>query len=173
MGVGGYGHSRRLGAVRVGSGAGRVVRQWWRNKTGVELQPMKPANPKIGVWTCEQGGTAEVFQTVKRGRHFYTKCECCGLNQGTGAGRQQRIFNEAKFIDRAAIAIPSGVTVGGGNVIDQPAKGQERIALDFDPTEPAPQSEAESEPTKAGAGFKRFLPGVLFIAAAGVGLWMN
>lgn len=134
---------------------------------------MKTVNPKIGVWKCERGGIAEVFQTTKRGRHFYTRCDCCGLNQGTGAGRQQQIFDEAQFIDRAAIAIPSGVTVGGAKVIDLPPPEPEKIALDFDPTEPPAPSETKSEPEQTGAGFKRFLPGVLFIAAAGVGLWMS
>lgn len=133
---------------------------------------MKQTNPKIGHWTCEQGGDAEVFQTVKRGRHFYTKCECCGLNQGTGAARQQRIFDGAQFIDRAAIAIPSGVTIAGGKVIDQPAQEPEKVALDFDPTEPA-EGEVVSERPPVEANFKRFLPGILFVAAAGVGLWMN
>lgn len=132
---------------------------------------MKTTNPKIGVWKCERGGEAEVFQTVKRGRHFYTKCDCCGLNQGTGAGRQQQIFDQAQFFDRAAIVIPSGVTASGAKVIEQKPE-PEKIAHDFDPSQPAPEDE-KSEAVAPSGGIKRFIPGLAFLAAAGVGLWMS
>lgn len=133
---------------------------------------MKSANPKIGVWKCERGGVAEVFQTVKRGRHFYTKCDCCGLNQGTGVGRQQQIFDEAEFFDRAAIVIPSGVTAGGAKVIESSPVEPEKIADDFDPSRPVPEEE-KSAPVEQGGGIKRFIPGLVFLTAAGVGLWMS
>ncbi len=137
---------------------------------------MSDKNQKIGTWTCEQGGDAEVFQTVKRGRHFYTRCECCGLNQGTGVKRQQRIFDEAKFLDKSAVFIPSGVSASGGVVIEQePVKKSGAPVLDFDPNEKAPEEIVQSAPVQPAdkPGFARFLPGVILLAAAGVGLWMN
>lgn len=132
---------------------------------------MRAVNQKIGVWTCERGGVADVFQTVKRGRHFYTKCECCGLNQGTGAGRQQQIYDEAQFIDSAAIVIPSGVVAGGAKVIEQKPEPEKIEDEDFDPSEPV-QGETKQKAVASGGGFRRFLPGVILLAAAGVGAWM-
>ncbi len=133
---------------------------------------MKTQNQKIGTWECERGGAADVFQTVKRGRHFYTKCECCGLNQGTGAGRQQQIFDEAQFIDKTAVVIPSGVTAGGARVIESaPEPKKIESVSDFDPAQPL-----ESEPKAVATSDRsmvRMMPGVLFLLAAGVGLWMS
>ena len=131
---------------------------------------MKTVNQKIGTWECERGGLADVFQTVKRGRHFYTKCECCGLNQGTGAGRQQQIFDEAQFIDKTSVVIPSGVTVGGARVIES-APEPKKIELDFDPAQPV-ESESKAVQVKERS-IVRFVPAIAFLAAAGVGLWMS
>lgn len=128
-------------------------------------------NEVLGHWTCEQGGRAEVMQTKKRGRHFYTRCDCCGLNQGTGQKRQQRIFDEAEFSDRAALVIPSNVEVG--NVIpDKSEPVPKPEPADFDPTEPEPESEP-SGVTSGAVGFKKFIPGAVLLLAAGVGVWMN
>lgn len=143
---------------------------------------MSGRNPKIGTWKCERGGAADVFQTVKKGRHFYTHCECCGLNQGTGSRRQQQIFNEAQFIDKTSVVIPSGVSMSesseSSKVIEhepvRPAleKIPNAAAADFDPKE-IPADEPKPSDKKI-AGIARFLPGLaLFALAAGAGLWMN
>lgn len=142
---------------------------------------MSGKNPKIGTWTCERGGNADVFQTIKKGRHFYTHCECCGLNQGTGSRRQQQIFNEAQFIDKTAVVIPSGVSMSeSAKVIEhEPAKpALEKITsdelADFDPKEIPADEPAQKPADKKPGGFARLLPGLaLFAVAAGAGLWMN
>ena len=69
----------------------------------------KEPNQVIGYWTCQEGGKAEVFQTKKRGRHFYTRCTCCGFQQGTGANRQQKIYDEAEFLSGVTVVKPSNV----------------------------------------------------------------
>jgi hypothetical protein len=136
-------------------------------------------NQKIGTWKCERSGVADVFQTVKRGRHFYTRCDCCGLNQGTGSARQQQIFNEAQFIDKSAVVIPSGVSMAA-KVIEhepvkpEPAKLEDKRPgnADFNPKE-MPADEPVKAPADKKPGFMRFLPGVILLAAAGVGVWMS
>lgn len=135
-------------------------------------------NILLGHVKCSQGGRAEVRQTSKRGRHFYTRCDCCGLNQGTGAARQQHIYDNAEFIAGVTIVKPSNVdetsdAVGDSKRIEavqeserEPAPKREAVG-DFDPTA------SESEPEKSEPrGLVRFLPGVILLAAAGVGAWM-
>jgi hypothetical protein len=134
-------------------------------------------NQKIASWVCERGGQADVYQTVKRGRHFYTRCDCCGLNQGTGAARQQQIFDEAVFLDRSAVAVPSGVSAAGAKVVEQePVKKPAAESVnpgpgaDFDPSAIVESGEQEQEKPRSAL---RFLPAVALLVAAGAGLWMN
>lgn len=141
----------------------------------------KPINEKIGTWVCGGGGVADVYQTKKQGKHFYTRCDCCGLVQGTGKALQQRIYDTAKFIDKSAIAVPSGVDIGAfldaevGQEFKQteaPVNNdkQQSEAVDFDPTEIE-----ESEPVRReGVGFfKKIVPFFVVAAAVGVGAWMG
>lgn len=141
---------------------------------------MKPRNEKLGTWTCDAGGVADVFQTKKLGKHFYTHCDCCGLNQGTGTARQQKIFDEAEFINKATVVVPSNVNVGKIGVVstvppelEKPAdKNSGAPAKDFDPSEPVPQSvgqQEESKPFPTG----KFIAGIAFMLAAGAGIWLN
>lgn len=138
---------------------------------------MKPKNEKLGTWKCSAGGTADVFQTKKLGRHFYTHCACCGLNQGTGAARQQKIFDEAVFINPSAVLVPSNVKVG--NVVssvppelEKPESvKQSAPAQDFNPNEPVEQV-AQSAPAQPFPTGKLFA-GVVLLLAAGAGAWMN
>lgn len=137
----------------------------------------KPINEKIGVWPCRGGGLADVYQTKKQGKHFYTRCDCCGLNQGTGKALQQHIYDTARFIDKSSIAVPSGVDIGAfldaevGQEIKQPETPvnkdkQQSEAVDFDPAEIE-----ESEPVRReGVGFfKKIAPFFVVAAAVAVG----
>ncbi|WP_444959534.1 hypothetical protein [Microbulbifer sp. VVAC002] len=93
----------------------------------------QPQNPVIGSWQCPEGGTAVVRQASKRGRHFYTQCDCCGVNMGTGAARQTKIWREAEFQAGADVFKPSNVSdEGQGEAL--PAARE------------APQSEPQGEP---------------------------
>lgn len=135
---------------------------------------MTEKNILLGHWTCERGGRAEVRQTKKAGRHFYTHCECCGLNQGTGAKRQQEIYDGAEFIAGVTVVRPSSVNEKAARVVDdQPKKEPEKIGApvrDFDPTLKADEPEVEPASSK---GFSAFIPGLIFVVAAGVGIWMG
>lgn len=135
--------------------------------------------PILGTWTCERGGTADVRQTVKKGRHFYTQCGCCGLNQGTGAKRQQDIWDNATFVDGSTVVRPANVSETKAAVNDptglpesetKPQPISEPVG-DFDPTEPEPGSETE----RSSPGFDRgkIFAGVALVLAAGAGIWMN
>lgn len=135
---------------------------------------IKPVNDIIGSWVCAYGGAAEVYQTKKQGRHFYTRCDCCGLNQGTGKSRQQSIWDSAKFIDKTSIAVPSGVEVGGfieAEKVGAPSeeKGEPGPAADFDP------AEIQSEPAavKAEGVLSKLAPFLVVALAIGAGAWMN
>lgn len=140
------------------------------------------SNPQLGYWTCERGGKAEVYQTLKKGRHFYTKCSCCGLNQGTGTARQQAIFDEVELFAEVTIARPSGVVdkADPGAVVNDPPKVEHKprqkpvpkVEPDFDPTLPADEPVAvEPEPEKKSSGVLLALS--VFAAAVGVGVWMG
>lgn len=136
----------------------------------------KPTNEKLGTWKCGGGGVADIFQTIKAGNHFYTRCDCCGLNQGTGAARQQRIFDEGEFIDKSAIKIPSGVSVGA-------CVGDEPLAIEQQKTEqaqpvgdwsPSEMQEQDVEPVKEQAGtLSKIAPLFIVLLAVGAGVWMN
>lgn len=135
-------------------------------------------NPILGYWTCERGGKAEVFQTLKKGRHFYTRCSCCGLNQGTGIARQQAIFDEMALFEGVTIARPSGVVdkTDPGRVVNDPPKithekkQDPKVDLDFDPAIQDPDDEKNVEPEKKQGSV--LVPLAIFCAAVGAGLWM-
>ena len=140
-------------------------------------------NELLGHWKCPGGGDAEVYQTKKRGRHFYTKCECCGLQQGTKPGRQQKIWDEAKFIDGVTRVRPSNVIDRGDNIIENTpedssevskveSEPQPKVESDFDPneSEPAQQQVSDEKPR----GYSRFLiAGGIFLGSLVAGLWMG
>lgn len=133
---------------------------------------MSSDNALLGYWTCERGGRAEVRQTKKQGRHFYTKCDCCGLNQGTGAKRQQEIWDSAEFVDKSVVARPLNVVIDAV-AVNEPAPKVEAPKVDpvgdFNPTaEPV-----VSPPSEQKNGFVKFVPGLVLLAAAGVGAWLS
>ncbi|WP_045827158.1 hypothetical protein [Teredinibacter turnerae] len=136
---------------------------------------MSDPNKLLGHWTCPEGGKAEVYQTKKRGRHFYTRCDCCGLQQGTGASRQQKIYNEAEFIPGVEYSLPSNVKADQKPTQEEkPAKAA--VLPDFDPNE-AKESEPEGEAvTEQASGNGRLMWALGLVGmglAAGVGAWMN
>lgn len=129
-------------------------------------------NQLLGHWTCERGGNAEVYQTKKRGSHFYTRCECCGLNQGTGAGRQQDIYDKAVFLPGLTVVKPSNVGESKAKVIEAgPVVDREKLPPpgDFDPTVVDPNE--VQEPVKKAGGV--LLPLSIFVAALGAGIWIS
>lgn len=128
-------------------------------------------NQLLGHWKCERGGNAEVFQTKKRGSHFYTRCDCCGLNQGTGAGRQQDIYDNAVFLSGVTVVKPSNVSdTPGQKVIEHEPVRVEPVTRDFDPAIDI-QDEPVEEPEKKTGGV--LLPLSIFFAAVGAGLWLS
>ena len=144
------------------------------------MSKVLPKNELLGHVKCSQGGRAEVRQTKKAGRHFYTSCECCGLNQGAGQTRQQYIYDNAEFLQGVTVVRPSNVTETAKPPVNEPEpvkpaeseqepKSQPEPASDFDPT----ATEQESDVVPASSGFARFLPGVILVIAAGVGAWMG
>lgn len=138
---------------------------------------MTEPNQVLGHWRCEQGGTAEVKQTRKRGNHFYTNCDCCGLNQGTGQKRQQRIWDEAKFLTGVTVVRPTNVTIQSGAIASESEKVSEPVGevqseavSDYTP---APSGAPEVVERSGGFNKAKLFGGLVLLAAAGVGAWMN
>lgn len=137
-------------------------------------------NPKLGTVRCPAGGVADVYQTRKRGRHFYTRCECCGLMQGTGQKRQQYIWDNAEFLPGVTVHKPANVEDAGKGEPEQTGGEQTGGKLaysapepDFDPAEEPeePGQEGENEnkrPIRTGLAAL----GVTLLAV-GAGLWMS
>ena len=126
------------------------------------------------------GGVADVYQTKKRGRHFYTRCDCCGLNQGTGSGRQQKIFDEATFT-AVDFVTPSNVDANKAVVSEQPEpmkKTQipnQSASDDFNPNEQISE-EPSQEVTQAPSERKGLKIGLALLAmgaSVGAGIWMS
>lgn len=135
-------------------------------------------NPKLGTVGCPAGGVADVYQTRKRGKHFYTRCECCGLLQGTGQKRQQFIWDNAEFLPGVTVHKPANVDdTGKGEAEPEAAQEPESApepASDFDPAaEPEPVNQ-ELEQEQSGSGIKTGLAAVgVTLLAVGAGLWMS
>lgn len=145
-------------------------------------------NELLGHWTCERGGKAEVRQTIKKGRHFYTQCECCGLQQGTGQARQQQIWDEGDFIPGKAFVKPANVTdkperapVNEPAIEHKPSEPESEPASepesepvsDFDPNQSEPETDTEAAPVGRTVNKGALLSGAALLVAAGVGAWLN
>ncbi|WP_444884853.1 hypothetical protein [Microbulbifer sp. PSTR4-B] len=102
----------------------------------------QPQNPVIGHWQCPEGSKAEVRQAAKRGRHFYTSCDCCGVNMGAGAARQTKIWREAEFLQGADVFKPSNVSDEG--------QGEALPAVQSEAAASEPQSEPVGERWRPG-----------------------
>lgn len=147
---------------------------------------MAESNPVLGAIQCPMGNEAQVYQTKKRGRHFYTRCKCCGLQQGTGAERQTDIWSRAKFIADVTVVKPSNVTDSGPTPVNEPEPASEPKAAesgqaslsgatqgDFDPNA-EPEDSGEREQTAGGSGWRKAAAAVgITTVAAGIGWWMS
>lgn len=144
----------------------------------------QPQNPVIGHWQCTEGGKAEVRQAAKRGRHFYTQCECCGVQMGTGAARQTKIWNEAEFLPGVNVIKPGNVTdEGQGESLPavreaaepkpEPAKGGDGEAGGrWKPGMGEPE-ETETETEQPSGNRGPLVALGVALAALGAGVWMS
>ncbi|WP_086931445.1 hypothetical protein [Agarilytica rhodophyticola] len=154
----------------------------------------KSDNVQIGTWKCSCcGEDAKVFQTKKRGAHFYTYCDASGWNQGTRAARQNKIWREASFKPGLTVTRPSNVTESEPNVVtevseDEPIVTTElteveviaeteltenlgEVETDFNPNEAA---EPSSELEESGSRLPNIVAGIALIGSAiGGWLWTN
>lgn len=135
------------------------------------------ANEVIGHWRCDAGGQANVMQTKRRGHHLYTNCDCCGLDQRTGAARQTKLWNESQFFAGVTVKKPANVTEQTEYVTDsatehKPESEPEQTGQqaeqepDWEPEET--DEETEPEPSRS---WPRLLAGVSLIGGA-VGGWL-
>lgn len=137
--------------------------------------------PLLGHITCPMGGKAEVRQTSKRGAHFYTRCDCCGLMQGTGDKVQQKIWDNAEWLTGAVYVRPSRVVDGGRVPVNEPEQEPEIKRVERESSSESESGgeyelgdfegeleEAQSEPEQSGGGVKKGLlaVGVTLLAGA-------
>ncbi|MBE0507793.1 MAG: hypothetical protein IBX50_13965 [Marinospirillum sp.] len=114
-------------------------------------------NPVLGVCECpECGGQASVMQSKRRGRHLYTNCSSCGLDQRTGAEVQNRLWHGTEWktgVDPMHHR-PSSVVDGWKpkpQAEPQPSVAPAEPMPDWSPDDPADQQESAVKP-KSGAG---------------------
>lgn len=113
----------------------------------------------IGKYTCPVGGAeAQIQQGNRKGKHFITRCECCGFNQGTGKARQQRIWDEAEWIGETPEP-PVNVTVTKSE--GSRPKTETEPDRDFEPD--LDLVEREEQPKKSKKG-------LVALVVAGVGV---
>ncbi|MGH1374589.1 MAG: hypothetical protein ACRBBW_21310 [Cellvibrionaceae bacterium] len=101
--------------------------------------------PIAGYWKCDEGGRAEVTQTRRAGSHFNTRCDCCGYSQATGAKRQQRIWDEADWLEGVVVKRPSNVTEK--SAVEPTVETAQAVTEATEPaTESATEKPAETQP---------------------------
>jgi len=135
-------------------------------------------NPLLGHVECREClKPAEVYQTKRSGRHFYTDGCACGRNDGTKAPRQQRIWDEAKFLDDSSVHRPSNVTdePKGEIVTETVPDAPDTVDVDADQGggEPADEDDIDigDAPRKRGKGLIAL--GVVLLSTVGGVLWMG
>lgn len=149
---------------------------------------MSGKNPRIGEIECRDcDGVAVVKQAGRRGNHFYTDCPGCGINQATGAARQQMIWDNARFDAGATVKRPNNVSDKGPAPVNEPVQtekptdaptgpaieqqpAQPAEQTDFDPTETEPETDAPTDAPPSLA--RKLLPGLILVGAGIAGaLW--
>lgn len=118
----------------------------------------------IGRFTCAMGGRGTIQQTKRKGNHFLTRCTCCGFNQGTGAERQQWIWDNAEWLG-AAPQPPVNVKVGTKAAAETTTEPEAETLAEFDPFEPEEVTEAANQ--GGGSGRGRKVAAVASLAAIG------
>lgn len=145
---------------------------------------MSEPNPKIGTVKCFMGGTADVYQTKRKGKHLYMVCDCCGVNQGTKQKFQQYIWDNVDLLPSIKnITKPSNVverdTKEGELLPAQPETTEvptETVteSTEFNPdAEPVDDSGSDVIECKSSGIKKVFLGAGLALLSAGVGVWMS
>lgn len=107
-------------------------------------------NAVLGYMTCEAGGRASVHRAVRgKGRHFYTRCDCCGCDQRTGATFQTHVYNSTQWLGDKPIAPVNYLGEGApkSEPVVQPTEPSSDAGLadDWQPKE-EPKKEAVGQP---------------------------
>lgn len=129
-------------------------------------------NPVLGYTKCEAGGRATVHQTKRgKGRFLYTRCDCCGVDQRTGATVQTRLYRETEWLGEVPEAPPNLLTT------EKQPENEPKSQPNVVPVEPdfEPKKEPESQPKQEpkGLGLVALIGGCLgvlgLIMSKGVG----
>ncbi len=135
-------------------------------------------NPKLGSIKCALGNQADVYQTTKRGSHFYTRCECCGLMQGTKAQIQQHIWDNTEWVEGVERRQPSNVNATQSEPVSElappPAKREPVVDDDFDPNAEPVGDEPEPEHGSGSSGLRKGLMALgAMVLGVGGGMWLS
>ena len=119
-------------------------------------------NDVLGYTKCEAGGRASVHRTNRgKARYLYTRCDCCGCDQRTGAAVQTRLFTTTEWLNGAPDAPPNLLTTA-----IQP-KNEPKLQSKTEPLQPdfEPKVEAVPQPKEEPKGM-----GFLTMAGAALGV---
>ena len=119
-------------------------------------------NAVLGYIKCEAGGRATVHRTNRgQARYLYTRCDCCGCDQRTGAAVQTRLYNGTEWLNGAPDAPP--------NLITTEKQPQKAVVQPENEPQPQPKKE-EWEPEKITAPEPKGNGGLGLVAVLGGGL---
>lgn len=118
------------------------------------------ANDVLGYTKCETGGRATVHKMGRgKARYLYTRCDCCGCDQRTGATVQTRLYTQTEWIGEAPEPPPNLLTTEiqpKTQVVEpeiQPKKEPEPQpkTTEWEP-EPQPKQQPTEQPKGSGLG---------------------
>lgn len=116
----------------------------------------------IGRYTCPVGGErGTIQQTNRKGKHFATRCTCCGFNQGTAAKWQQWLWNNAEWVGETPEP-PINVTLG-----ERVKEPEPESQADFDPETEMHETETETKPKAKSTGKKLAVAGLATVGIVG------
>lgn len=131
-------------------------------------------NDVLGYITCESGGRASVHQAKRgNGLFLYTRCDCCGCDQRTGAAVQTRLFNGTTWRGDTPKAPPNLITAVAPVKTTEKQPEATEVQPEWEPekVDSTKVEAANSEPigsfggVLAGVGF---VCGVVLLSMAGV-----
>lgn len=135
-------------------------------------------NPLLGEVRCDDcGGVRYVYQSKRKGKHLYTRCGACGIDQRTGAAPQAKM---AQYVPVGTLATEPEPAQTAPEPAPDPTPATDTDGQDVfftgDPVTIEPTPEPDSEPVpdqpepKRGGGIGGLIFGLLLILAPALAL---
>ena len=132
-------------------------------------------NEVLGSIPCDCGRNADVMQTKRAGKHLYSRCADCGLDQRTGAKVQTRLWLETEWRNGVKPPRPSNVSESATKPATETATEKPSSGGAFEDFEPdtlaAEKATNEATKNKPKGRFGVVAGGLLIITALGAAIW--